>query len=361
MRLSRRHFSVIFFLSGWFEIQSSDFKDSRPLFSKLRLFISKMPSQFKKILTTKIRNFHKKPVSQINVLNFMEQKHNPNANPITTERTSEFNEISDSIEKIDSQKFLSKVDSLLGDAMEIFIHHISIKDFAENWTCLDFARFRDISRREFLMKETINWNRMYESSLKLSRWVASQIVNTKNFVNRVLVYQKMIDVIMYLWDLGNLNATMCFWGALHTTSVARLRNTKNALSKRSLDLIESLTSRLSEVGNFAPLQVEIEQRVMRGDLVIPWLELLTKNRNMAAERNDYLPNEGKDPSEKRLINFEKMRGISEHIFKFDKIQINNLKYNLPETFTSHWNKYLENLPTFNDEELLNHSYICEPD
>lgn len=68
---------------------------------------------------------------------------------------------------------------------------------------------------------------------------------------------------------------MCVWGALKSTSVSRLSQTKEALPMEFSQMYESLNVRLSEARNFTPLQIEIERAMFKtGEAVVPWFGTL---------------------------------------------------------------------------------------
>jgi len=257
-----------------------------------------------------------------------------------------------------NQEFLENL--FCENQSELFLEHISVKNFTEEWSYLDYLQFQEIPREEYITKTSPFWDKMVSRSNMLSRWTASQIVYNVNFGNRIYVIQKLIEMLAYFWELGNFNACMCIWGGLHTLAVTRLNSTRNALSPRIINIIEMFTSRLSETGNFAPLQAEYDIKVTRGEPFVPWIELLTKNRNMAAERSDYLPST--DNQKQKLINFDKLRAISDQMFKFDKYQQNNEKYIISQNQSNpNWfNNYLNKLPVLSDEQLLEYSQKCEP-
>jgi len=246
--------------------------------------------------------------------------------------------------------------------MRVFLEFLSVKKVAEHWTILDVKNFANIQRTEFVTKETPNWDRMLARSNTLSRWAASHIVDIVNFSERVAVMQKMVELMVQFWDIGNFNACMCIWGALHATSVSRLQKTKMALPTKTLELLDICKVRLSEAANFTPLQMEIDRKVLKGEPFVPWLELINKNRNMAVQHSDYLTEETFD-NHPRLVNFEKIRLVGEQMLKFDKYQKVNEQFVVEVEHDDElaWlYNYLKHLPTYTDNELWECSVKCEP-
>jgi len=369
-----------------------------------------MPSEYNTILSTKIQNFHKKTKPHLFLTQLFLQLSNseslqqilnikadsewsdsnshsqscplpplppqirrfllPEDNTVSLKKSfshPEFKKIvtSDERQLVSGERkvtFLpNEEDAEVVMLWDVFLDYISVKEFAEDWSYMDFKYFMEIPRTEFVCKETPFWDRMTERSNMLSRWVASQIVHNANLRSRVLVFEKLIDIMAYFWELGNFNGCMCVWGGLHTLSVARLSTTRNALSPRTLSIIETFTSRLSEAANFSPLTAEFDRKVAKEEPFLPWIELLTKNRNMALERVDYLPSSDIAQNLPKLLNFDKMRAIADLMFKFDKYQQIIDKYTIPPTDPDSWRQhYLHQLPILSDDQLEECSLKCEP-
>jgi hypothetical protein len=289
-----------------------------------------MPTQFRTILSTKIQNFNKKlqPQPQNTLSDFFVKTQTSDSLKQLESESENIPSSRETISLSQTHPYIAFNEAFLENLFtekptDLFLEHISIKQFAEEWSYLDYKYFQEIPRVEYVTKLNPFWDKMLNRSNMLSRWIASEIVNNVNFGNRIYILQKIIDVMVYMWELGNFNACMCIWGGLHTFAVNRLTTTRNALSPRILNIIEVFTSRLSEAGNFAPLQAEYDIKVREQEPFVPWIELLTKNRNMASERSDYLPpSENQKP---KLINFDKLRALSDQMFKFDKYQQNNDK------------------------------------
>jgi len=254
--------------------------------------------------------------------------------------------------------------------LRVFLDFLSPRKFAEQWTLLDVKNLMRIPRTELIVKDfrkTPKWDLMLEMSNMLSRWIASQIVHIVNMAERVALFQKLTNLMVKFWDIGNFNGCMCVWGGLHTTSVVRLIKTRAALPSKTLEVLELFKARLSEVANFSRLQSEIDRKLMKLEPVVPWLELLNKNRNMAAQRSDYLPNseEGENVNKnEKLVNFEKIRLVGEQMLKFDKYQKLHEQFILeeenPDSEVTWLRNYLQDLPTYEDEELWELSMNCEP-
>eukprot|EP01124_Arcella_intermedia_P001745 TRINITY_DN10955_c0_g1_i1.p1 TRINITY_DN10955_c0_g1~~TRINITY_DN10955_c0_g1_i1.p1 ORF type:complete len:968 (+),score=224.27 TRINITY_DN10955_c0_g1_i1:3-2906(+) len=445
---SRIRSSIMFFLSGWFTIQSQDFA-SEQVFERLKNFITSMPTQFydplypklaalrsrarshslKKITQT---DFHPKQhrtsksfTNPLNLLDSSMKSQQVDMHPLNNNLTiSTSVSISDSSSTVATTSIvhsnsLSVDVPLEGKAVEVGsklkspkprkkVYRTRSGDFAEGmkakegahertfsktrkasfmnqelkhtleekkesveefvdifrtasvsqiakcWTDQDKSNFLKINRLEFIGKQIRYWERMLKRANTFSRWVASFVVHQKQVQDRVLAYQHMLELIDQFLLLGNYNGCMAVWGGLHAVSVKRLSKTISNITSKFHELLGSFKVRFSETGNFSPLQAEMDKRMNQGEPLIPWFELINKNRNMVLSRSSLL--QDTDSSCVNLVNFERIRLIGEMMLKFDKQQ----KLISLEIQEKTWlSDYLKKLPTSTDDQLWECSLLLE--
>uniref|UniRef100_A0A6B2L1S2 Ras-GEF domain-containing protein n=1 Tax=Arcella intermedia TaxID=1963864 RepID=A0A6B2L1S2_9EUKA len=325
MICSKKRTSVTFFLSGWFEVQYSDFKDTT--LELLESFVREIPSEYSKPLVAKIQNVIKsKPAPSIYLFE---------------------------ASKEGKAKFEPGTFGFL-DLKAIQV--------ADQWTILDIKNFLQIDRDEYLrIQSDSNWDRMLKRAAVFSRWVASEIVQNVKTSKRVETIKRFVLIAMHFLENNNMNGLMCVWGGLNTISVLRLKKTKKRLPSQILDLWAVLEEKLSEKNNFGRLRKVTKKKMLSGEPVVPWFELVNKARNSSAEYDDYIST-STDP---KIINFSKVYILGEQILNFEKYKKNlekvDLFYESNNKTDQNIRTYLEHLPTYPDDVLWKMSSICEPD
>jgi len=143
--------AVTFFLSGWFEVQYTDF-DGKAL-QILEAFLNEIPPDYKKPLLAKIQNAVKSRPTPTLYL---------------------FEPSKESKIKLEPGKF--------------GFLDLKTRQIAEQWTLIDMRNFVAISRAEYIQMDknnTPNWDKMLRRGALLSRWVASEIVQNVQTTKRV--------------------------------------------------------------------------------------------------------------------------------------------------------------------------------
>ena len=243
---------------------------------------------------------------------------------------------------------------------------------AGQWTLLDMRNFQNIPVSEFYAQNTIDerpeWYKMLSRGQAFTKWLAMSIVQVKQLPQRAKALKRAINLAVKFLELNNFNGLMCTWGALNTTAVHRLSKTFKKLPKSSVELFKSLEEKLSESNNFANLRWSIQKQRTSGSALVPWFELIVKNRNLLDEFDDVLtpPHVYVDATNRDSVHysFSKFAKLADQIEDFLACQHNNRKldlhstqHHISEQIIQNW---LTELETSGEEELWQLSIACEP-
>jgi len=160
-------------------------------------------------------------------------------------------------------------------------------------------------------------------------------------------------------ELKNFNGLMSVWGGLNTVFVHRLKKTKKKLPKSYLSILQAFEKQLCESNNFQRLRAAMEKYLSLKQPIVPWFELISKNRNWVNHYHDYLQIE----SEEKMWNFMKMFVLGSQIINFCQYQNVNSVFDLQldESHSSNVSirSFLEHLPVYSDDKLWKLSLRCE--
>lgn len=328
--------SIIFFLAAWFEkrflIDFANTHDSaKPALEK---FMRKLPEQYVGPLQAKLKRY-------------------------TTQEMP-----------IPSVVFVKPLVSSTPSKLSL----LDIKPviLAGQWTLLDMRNFQNIQLSEFYAQnesgERPEWSKMLRRSEAFTKWLALSIVQIKQLPQRVKALKRTINLAVKFLELNNFNGLMSTWGALNTLAVHRLAKTFKKLPKSSTEVYRSLEEKLSESNNFANLRWSIHKHRLQGAALIPWFELIAKNRNLLDEFDDVLspPRAHVTPANRDtvLYSFSKFAKLADQIEDFLGYQHNNrnldlhsTQHHISEQIIQSW---LTELDTSGEEELWQLSIQCEP-
>jgi hypothetical protein len=241
---------------------------------------------------------------------------------------------------------------------------------AGQWTLLDMRNFQNVQLAEFYASadERTEWNRMLTRGENLTKWLALSIVKETQISHRTKALKRAIDLALKFLEHNNFHGLMCTWGAINTNAVHRLSKTFKKLPRSSQEILKSLEEKLSEANNFANLRWSIHKQRSLGSPLIPWLELVAKNRNILDEFDDVvIPHGDRVTIENRdtaLFSFSKFAKFADQIEEFLSCQHNNRLLDLHSTQTHTAEVIIQNwlgdLNPQGENELWQLSVQCEP-
>ncbi|KAJ8329055.1 hypothetical protein O5D80_003008 [Batrachochytrium dendrobatidis] len=246
---------------------------------------------------------------------------------------------------------------------EIFMDDLKLKmvdldpiEVARQLTLIEFELFNAIKAREFLDlawmkddKETRAPNiiRMVRWSNHVVHWLITEIVTIKDNIKlRAAMMEKIIALAQQLEKLNNFNGVKEVLAALQSSSVYRLKKTKELIGGKFIKSFEELKRLTSSELNYKLLRTKVHAvepplvpfpGVYQGDLV-------------------FLETCGKTKLEGNLINFQKFQKIASYVLELQTYQ--QVPYQLgpvPEI-----QDFLRNYPVLDDDQTYGLSLACEP-
>ncbi|KAJ3390817.1 Kinesin-like protein kif22 [Lobulomyces angularis] len=229
-------------------------------------------------------------------------------------------------------------------------------ELARQITLIEFEFFYAIKPREFLdlawMKpdkdlKSPNIMKMVKWSNHVVNWIISEIVSVKDSTkSRAIVFEKVVMIAYHLDKLKNYNGLKEFIAALQSSSVYRLKKTKESVSAKYLKIYDDLAKIISSELNYKNLRGKVMHSepplipfpgVYQGDLV--YLDTCNKNRLDGG-----------------LVNFYKLEKCSALILELQQFQ--KIPYKLIPVFEIQ--TYIKNFTVFDEDSAYNHSLLCEP-
>jgi len=202
--------------------------------------------------------------------------------------------------------------------------------------------------------------KIIQRGTKFSLWVASEIVKESNLDKRLQIYQQFLLMGIFFLEYDNFNGLMWLWLGLQSRSVERLALTRDKLQASSKEAYKTLSDICGDP-KCVPLKKLAARKLEQNRVVLPWFKLLDRAvTNIEVSYNDVvLHPQGGLP----LLNFEKMWVYGEQIRYFyefhDKTHAITCKKNFSLGVLA-LREYLQNPPVLSEEELMNHSLVCEP-
>ncbi|KAF9027682.1 hypothetical protein BGZ52_002407 [Haplosporangium bisporale] len=119
---------------------------------------------------------------------------------------------------------------------------IEIKDgaIAAQLTCVEFGLFRKLKPRDMLRQvwKTSRGSAAFQACIAhfnfISSWVGTMILSPPKVKNRAKMMEKFISIAKILRDMGNFNTTMAIIGAMNTSSIHRLVQTRDLLQGKEI-------------------------------------------------------------------------------------------------------------------------------
>ncbi|KAI1317224.1 hypothetical protein EDD11_008816 [Mortierella claussenii] len=119
---------------------------------------------------------------------------------------------------------------------------IEIKDaaIAAQLTCVEFGLFKKLKPRDMLRQvwKTSKGSAAFQACIAhfnfISSWVGTMILSPPKAKNRAKMMEKFINIAKILRDMGNFNTTMAIIGAMNTSSIHRLVQTRELLQGKEV-------------------------------------------------------------------------------------------------------------------------------
>ncbi|KAF9112784.1 hypothetical protein BGX27_002829 [Mortierella sp. AM989] len=119
---------------------------------------------------------------------------------------------------------------------------IEIKDgaIAAQLTCVEFGLFRKLKPRDMLRQvwKTNKGSAAFQACIAhfnfISSWVGTMILLPSKAKNRAKMMEKFINIAKILREMGNFNTTMAIIGAMNTSSIHRLAQTRELLQGKEV-------------------------------------------------------------------------------------------------------------------------------
>ncbi|KAF9965545.1 hypothetical protein BGZ70_004623 [Mortierella alpina] len=128
------------------------------------------------------------------------------------------------------------------DFSSMSIPFIDITDgaIAAQLTCVEFGLFKKLKPRDMLRQvwKSSKGSAALQACIAhfnfISSWVGTMILSPSKAKNRAKMMEKFITVAKILRDMGNFNTTMAIIGALNTSSIHRLAQTRELLQGKEI-------------------------------------------------------------------------------------------------------------------------------
>ncbi|KAI8818638.1 ras guanine nucleotide exchange factor domain-containing protein [Fimicolochytrium jonesii] len=228
-------------------------------------------------------------------------------------------------------------------------------ELARQLTLLEFDLFKSIRSSEYLDLNWIGDNRETDAPniLRMTRWsnhvvqwLVTEIVTAKdNVKTRAAVFEKTVALGQALDKLKNFNGVKEIVAALQTSSVYRLKKTKEAVSSKYMRMYDELVKSVSSELNYKHLRAAIRASdpplipfpgLYQGDLV--FIDTCQKNKIDGG-----------------LINYQKLESISRTLMELEAYQ--QVPFAL-EPITE-IQDYIRNHVNLDDDQAYNASLACE--
>ncbi|KAF9124867.1 hypothetical protein BGW39_007849 [Mortierella sp. 14UC] len=125
-------------------------------------------------------------------------------------------------------------------AMNMSFLEIPDGAIAAQLTCIEFLLFRKLKPRDMLRQvwKTSKGSAAFQACIAhfnfISSWVGTMILSQAKVKNRAKMMEKFISIAKLLRDMGNFNTTMAIIGAMNTSSIHRLMQTRELLQSKEI-------------------------------------------------------------------------------------------------------------------------------
>lgn len=187
---------------------------------------------------------------------------------------------------------------------------------------------------------------MTQLSNHVVKWVISEILEQSSLKNRVIVFEKFIQIAYHSDKLNNFNAVKEILAGLQSSSVHRLKKTREAICSKWSKVFEELCTNTSSDFNFKILREKIHSAnpplvpfpgVYLGDLV-------------------FLDTASSTVTKDGMVNFQKCQTLASYVMELKIYQ--QVSYSFEEN--PEVQAYITNYNTLSDDEAYELSLKIEP-
>ncbi|KAG0237422.1 hypothetical protein BGW42_000998 [Actinomortierella wolfii] len=230
---------------------------------------------------------------------------------------------------------------------------ISDEDVADQLTCVEFGLFRKLKPRDMLRqvwksgKGSVAFQACIAHFNFISSWVGTMILAPPKVKHRAKMMEKFISIAKILRKKGNYNTTMAIVGAMNTSSIHRLVQTREMLQNKEIwTTFKELEKLMSSERSFAEYRAALKATKPP---CIPYLGVHLGDLLSISEGN-------KDFRQDGSIHWQKFVLMSDVIMKVMEFQ--KVSYEIePDPFIS---RIITDTHVLDDEELYTKSVDTEP-
>lgn len=202
------------------------------------------------------------------------------------------------------------------------VFELPVQNVAQQLTLIEYTLLNDIRLTELYGQA---WNKEGKDERapnvlkyiswfnRVSRWVCTEIITLSGEVERAAAITKFIEIGKELFLLNNFNGVIEILSALHSSSIARLKDSWALVQKPTLVSLEELDLLMSSDGNFRYYRSLLERTPPP---VVPYLGLLLTDLTFLDDANLTQLKGGKDGS--KLLNLQKIRMMANVLKLFKK-------------------------------------------
>lgn len=227
-----------------------------------------------------------------------------------------------------------------------FVEELSAEDIAKHLTIIEFAMFKRIQAKELL---NLAWSKpslqhrapnvlaLIDRFNTVSAWVASTILWQPTLKKRVALVKKFLQIMKVLERLNNFSSLLALIAGLNNASVSRLKFTFGELTKKKIETLRRLESKMSSENSYKNYREALRTALPP---VVPYIGVFLMDLTMIEEGN---------PDEiDGLINFQKLSMIYQVIEKVQRYQQDPYEFTPTESLLT----FLLDPPHVADEKEL---------
>ncbi|KAF9982076.1 hypothetical protein BGZ75_006563 [Mortierella antarctica] len=253
----------------------------------------------------------------------------------------------------------------LSSSSPLNIPFMEIKDkaIAEQLTCVEYGLFKKLKPRDMLRQvwKTKKGSAAFQACIAhfnfISSWVGTMILLPPKAKHRARMMEKFISIAKILRDMGNYNTTMAIIGAMNTSSIHRLVQTRELLqSKEIWNTFKELEQLMSSLRSFSEYRAALRTHTTQGggpssnQPCIPYLGVHLADLLSISEGNKDFRQDGALHWQKFVL----MTDVISMVLSFQQEPGYRIK---PDPFIS---KVITDTHVLDDEEMYTKSVGTEP-
>ncbi|KAF9277375.1 hypothetical protein BGZ68_009334, partial [Mortierella alpina] len=249
----------------------------------------------------------------------------------------------------------------LSSSSPLNIPFMEIKDkaIAEQLTCVEYGLFKKLKPRDMLRQvwKTKKGSAAFQACIAhfnfISSWVGTMILLPPKAKHRARMMEKFISIAKILRDMGNYNTTMAIIGAMNTSSIHRLVQTRELLqSKEIWNTFKDLEQLMSSLRSFSEYRAALRAHSNgpSSQPCIPYLGVHLADLLSISEGNKDVRQDGTLHWQKFVL----MTDVISMVLAFQQEPGYRIK---PDPFIS---KVITDTHVLDDEEMYSKSVGTEP-